>query len=342
MRPDGYLTARRFWITLAAAALVWAAGGVACLFWGQVAIPPAEVVGILLGRAASQESVSIVLMQRVPRVLLALLAGGGLAVAGAVFQALLRNPLATPHTLGVSAGGALGAVTAIALGVHGPSVGPLTPVQFFALLGALAVVGVIYMLARRRSTFSPLKLLLAGVTLGMICAALTMFVRFASEPDKLVVADRWLMGGLSVLGYGSVAALLPLLVPALAFLVTLAGPLNQLSLGEEMAAGRGVDVGRLQGGAFLAGSVLTASVVSVAGPIGFVGLIVPHLLRFVFGPDHRTLLFLSFFGGGLFLAAADTVARSAFAPTELPVGVLTAMIGGPFFLLLLVSLSRYR
>jgi hypothetical protein len=109
MRPEGYLTARRFWIMLAASVVVWAAGGAACLFWGQIAIPPADVVGILFGRAASEESVSIVLMQRVPRVLLALLAGGGLAVAGAVFQALLRNPLATPHTLGVSAGGALGA-----------------------------------------------------------------------------------------------------------------------------------------------------------------------------------------------------------------------------------------
>ena len=136
--------------------------------------------------------------------------------------------------------------------------------------------------------------------------------------------------------------MLPLFVPALALLLTLAGPLNQLSLGEEMAAGRGVDVGRLQAGAFLAGSVLTASVVSVAGPIGFVGLIVPHLLRVVFGPDHRTLLFLSFFGGGVFLAVADTVARTAFAPSELPVGVLTAMLGGPFFLVLLVVLGRYR
>jgi len=342
MRPEGYLTARRFWATLAVSAAVWAAGGAACLFWGQMAIPPADVGGILLGRGGSAEFASIVLMQRVPRVLLALLAGGGLAVAGTVFQALLRNPLATPHTLGVSAGGALGAVTAIALGVHGPSVGPLTPVQFFALLGAMVNVGIIYALARRREAFSPLKLLLAGVTLGMICAALTMFVRFAAEPQKLVVADRWLMGGLGVHGYGSVAAVLPLFVPALALLLTLAGPLNQLSLGEEMAAGRGVDVGRLQGGAFLAGSVLTASVVSVAGPIGFVGLIVPHLLRVVFGPDHRTLLFLSFFGGGVFLAVADTVARTAFAPSELPVGVLTAMIGGPFFLVLLVVLGRYR
>ncbi|NLW51689.1 MAG: iron ABC transporter permease [Candidatus Brocadiaceae bacterium] len=341
-RPDGYLTARRFWTLCVAAAVVWLAGGLACLFWGQMAIPPSEVVAVLRGRAVSEEARSVVLMLRVPRVLLALLAGGALAVAGAVFQALLRNPLATPHTLGVSAGGGLGAVTAIALGVRGPSIGPLTPVQFFALLGAMAIVGIIYVLARRREAFAPLKLLLAGVTLGMICSALTMFVRFAAEPQKLVVADRWLMGGLSVHGFGSVAAILPLLVPGVAFLMDLAGPLNQLSMGEEVAAGRGVDVAALQARAFLVGSVLTAAVVSVAGPIGFVGLIVPHLVRGLFGPDHRTLLSLSFFGGGLFLAAADTVARSAFAPSELPVGVLTAMIGGPLFLVLLVSLTRYR
>ncbi|MHC4593258.1 MAG: FecCD family ABC transporter permease [Planctomycetota bacterium] len=265
-----------------------------------------------------------------------------LAVAGAIFQALLRNPLATPHTLGVSAGGALGAVVAISVGLPAVGLGPLTSVQFFALLGALANIGIIYLLARRKETFSPLKLLLAGVTLGLISSAAIMFVRFISDPHKLVMVDRWLMGGLDVQGFRSVAAVLPLFLPAIALLLTQAGAMNQLSLGEEMAAGRGVDVGAVQVECFVAGSVLTAAVVSVAGPIGFVGLIVPHLLRGLFGPDHRTLLFLCFFGGGVFLAVADTIARSAFAPSELPVGVLTAMLGGPFFLILLITRVRDR
>jgi iron complex transport system permease protein len=321
--------------------LCWLAAGVLCLFHGQVRVPPGEVLSALTGGAPAQQA-NIVLMQRLPRVALGLLAGGALAVAGAVFQALLRNPLATPHTLGVSAGGALGAVAALSLGLPAPAVGPFTPVQFYALLGALINVGIIYALARHREVFSPLKLLLAGVTLGLISSALIMFVRFISDPHRLVMVDRWLMGGLDVHGFRSVAAVLPLFLPAVALLLTQAPAMNQLSLGEELAAGRGVDVGGVQLEAFLAGSVLTAIIVSAAGPIGFVGLIIPHLLRGLFGPDHRTLLFLCFFGGGAFLAAADTVARTILAPSELPVGVLTAMLGGPFFLVLLITSARYR
>jgi iron complex transport system permease protein len=342
MRTEGYLSAGRFWGLLGAACLVWAATGAACLFFGQVRVPAGQMLSILAGRGAPAQNVSIVLAQRAPRILLGLLAGGGLAVAGAIFQALLRNPLATPHTLGVSAGGALGAVLAISLGLRGPSLGPLGTVQFFALAGALVNVGVIYLLARRREAISSMKLLLAGVTLGLICSALIMFARFISDPSRLVMVDRWLMGGLDVQGFASVGSVLPFLLPALVVLLGEANTMNQFTMGEEMAAGRGVDVGAVQARAFVAGSVLTAAVVSVAGPIGFVGLIVPHILRAMFGPDHRLLLMLSFFGGGVFLSAADTVARTCFPPTELPVGVLTAMLGGPFFLVLLVTGSRFR
>ncbi len=341
-RAKGYLGAGRFWAVAVVSCLAWLAVGAACLFYGQVRLPAGEVARILTGGHASSLNLNIVLMQRLPRVLLGLLAGGGLAVAGAVFQAMLRNPLATPHTLGVSAGGALGAVLAISLGWTAPGIWLVGPVQFFALAGALVNVGVIYLLARRRETFSPLKLLLAGITLGLISSAMIMFVRFISDPHKLVMVDRWLMGGLDVHGYRSVASVLPLLLPALVLLLGEAGAMNQLALGEEMAEGRGVNVHAVQVECFLAGSLLTAGVVSVAGPIGFVGLIVPHMLRAVFGPDHRVLLVVAFFGGGAFLAVADTVARSAFAPSELPVGVLTAMLGGPFFLILLITMVRYR
>jgi iron complex transport system permease protein len=139
-----------------------------------------------------------------------------------------------------------------------------------------------------------------------------------------------------------VASILPFFLPGLVILLGEAGAMNQLTLGEEMAAGRGVDVGAVQIRCFLSGSVLTAAVVSVAGPIGFVGLIIPHILRLIWGPDHRLLLMLAFFGGGVFLAAADTVARTSFAPSELPVGVLTAMLGGPFFLVLLLKSAHFR
>ncbi|MCD6415345.1 MAG: iron ABC transporter permease, partial [Planctomycetes bacterium] len=263
-----------------------------------------------------------------------------LAVVGAMFQGLLRNPLATPHTLGVSAGGALGAVVAISLGLEAPAVGSVSSVQLFALAGSLVCVAAIYLLARREGGISPLKLLLAGVTLGLICSAMIMFVRFISDPMKLMVVDRWLMGGLDVQGYRSLGALLPFLLPALVALLSQASAMNQLALGEEMAGGRGVNVGAVQAEVFFAGSVLTAAAVSVAGPIGFVGLIVPHVVRGIFGPDHRLLLCLSFLAGGVFLAGADTLARVVFKSTELPVGVLTSMLGGPFFLVVLMTKMR--
>ncbi len=336
-RDRGHVTARALVLSLLGGLALWVVVGAGCLFFGQVPLAAGQVVRVLTGGEAPSVTAGIVLTQRMPRVLLALLVGGGLAVAGAAFQALLRNPLATPHTLGISAGGALGAVAALAFGLPAPSLGPLGPVQFFGLLGALVNVGIIYMLARSRRAISPLKLLLAGVTLSLICSALILFVRFVSDPHLLVMVDRWLMGGLDVQGFGGVASVLPLLLPALALMGLEANAMNQLALGEELAVGRGVSVGALQTEVFLAGSVLTAGVVSVAGPIGFVGLIIPHAVRGLAGPDHRLLLPLCLFGGGAFLAVADTVARSAFAPTEMPVGVLTAMLGGPFFLLILVT-----
>jgi len=336
-RPE--LTAPRFACLLAlfvAAGLVTAA---ACILFGPVRIAPGHTVGILFcARPAGAESqADIVLNQRLPRVAMAFMAGGALAVAGAVFQALLRNPLATPHTLGVSAGGAVGAAVAMFLDLSRfGGLGMVTPVQLCALGGSLTVMGVIYLLARNKQRLSTLKLLLAGVTLSLICAAVIMFVRYLADPNKLVVLDRWLMGGLEVRGWRSMASVLPLFLPALVLLLCQVNSLNQLAFGEELAAGRGINVAGVQVIAFVGGSVLVASVVSVAGPIGFVGLIVPHVFRMLLGPDHRVLLFASFFGGGAFLSVADTVARTAFAPAELPVGVLTAMMGGPFFLMLLM------
>ncbi len=280
---------------------------------------------------------AIVTEQRLPRIALAFIAGGGLAIAGAVFQALLRNPLATPHTLGVSAGGALGASAGILFGVPAWGVPLVTPVQVFSLAGSLCVVSVIYLLARDRERFSTMRLLLAGVTIALICSAMIMFIRYLVDPEKLVILDRWMMGGLGVIGWDALLSILPLYIPAALLLFAEAGRLNQLVFGEELAAGRGINVRAAQIRIFIAGSALTSAVVSVAGPIGFVGLIVPHAMRLFVGPDHRLLMPVSFLAGGAFLSVADTAARTLFAPSELPVGVLTAMLGGPFFLYLLMS-----
>ncbi len=343
MKVRRELTAGRFCGLLSLFCAGALALGFACIFFGPVSIKAGRVLALIAGARPSGSGVEldIIFNQRLPRILLAFLAGGALAVAGAAFQALLRNPLATPHTLGVSAGGALGAVTAICLNLTFASqffgVGS---VQLFALLGSLVNVSIIYLLARHKERFSTLKLLLAGVTLGLISSALIMFVRYMSDPHKLIILDRWLMGGLDVSGYRSLAAVLPLTLPALVLVFCQANNLNQLGFGEELAAGRGINVTSVQIITFLGGSVLTASVVSVAGPIGFVGLIVPHVLRLILGPDHRVLLGAAFFGGGAFLALADTFARTAFAPAELPVGVFTAMMGGPFFLVLLVRKAK--
>lgn len=275
--------------------------------------------------------------QRLPRVLMGALAGGSLALVGAAFQAILRNPLATPHTLGVSSGAALGAVVAIGFDVLHVRFWGFSTVQVFALLGSLASILIIYSLIRRRGRLSMTGLLLAGVTLSLICAALITLVRYVSSPHKLVILDRWLMGGVDVQGFGGLAPVMPLLLPGVTLLLLQSASLNQLSFGEELAAGRGVNVASLQRIVFFAGSLITASVVAVAGPIGFVGLIIPHALRRVIGINHVKLLPACFLVGGAFLVLADAFARTVVRPTEMPVGVITALLGGPFFIWLIVS-----
>ncbi len=309
-----------------------------CVFFGAVSINAVDFFRSLLTVEPVDELTwHIIVKHRIPRIILAFLVGGGLAVAGAVFQALLRNPLATPHTLGVSSGGALGASAGILFGVSGWAIPFVTPVQLFSLIGSLGVVIIIYLLAREKERFSTMRLLLAGVTIALISSAMIMFIRYLVDPHKLVVLDRWLMGGLDVLGYDALISILPIYLPAIILLFLDSNRLNQMVFGEELAAGRGVNVRAVQIRIFLVGSALTSCMVSVAGPIGFVGLIIPHALRMIVGSDHRILLLTSFFGGGMFLTVADTVARSAFSPSELPVGVLTAMLGGPFFLYLLLN-----
>ncbi len=278
---------------------------------------------------------------RLPRILLAFVTGAALAVVGAVFQALLRNPLATPFTLGTASGGSFGAALGFFLPGYLPAVafswGPITHVQCLSLAGSLLAILMIYGLARASGRISTMELLLAGVTLGMIFSSLIMALRYFASPHIVVDMDRWLMGSLNVIGYRDLLSLLPLLVIGLGVLLGLARQLDQLALGEEMALGRGVNVPRLQALAFFFGSMAVGVVVAEAGLIGFVGLIVPHTVRRLSGPDHRLLLPCTLLAGGGFLVLCDTVARSLLSPTVLPVGIVTSILGGPFFIYLLVT-----
>jgi iron complex transport system permease protein len=281
----------------------------------------------------------IFFVARLPRVLAGALVGSALAAAGVVYQAMLRNPLATPFTLGVSAGASLGAMLVIVLGGT-LTLGPFSTVPAASLAGAAAATAVVYRLATRQGhAISTSVLLLAGVTLNSFLSALIMFVQYIADFAQVYRAARWIMGDLDIGSYDALIASLPLVVAAFALFALLPSSLNLLSVGKDAAAARGVDVPRAQRLAFFSASLATAAAVSLAGPIGFVGIVVPHLVRLLVGVDHRIVLPASAFFGAAFLVACDLVARTALSPVELPVGIVTAMIGGPFFLWLLVRES---
>lgn len=282
---------------------------------------------------------------RLPRIILALFAGGALALTGACFQVILRNPLAEPYTLGVTGGAAVGAVLALSVRGLGYSFGPFSTVQAFALAGAFAVMFVIYRLARRPQGISMSVLLLAGVTLSIFCGGLVLFVRYLADPHSLLSMDHWLMGGLSVFGFRELLPLAPFMAVGLVILLMQIPTLNHLSLGEGLAAGHGVDVARVQKMVFIGGSLLTAGAVSLTGPIGFVGLIVPHAVRRLSGFDQRVVVPASFLLGGAFLALCDMLGQSVLPmliegiskAQQTPVGVITAIIGGPVFIKILLG-----
>lgn len=281
----------------------------------------------------------IFFVARLPRVLAGALVGSALASAGVVLQAMLRNPLATPFTLGVSAGASLGAMLVIIFG-GAFALGPLSAVPAASLTGAAAATAVVYWLATRHGhAISTSVLLLAGVTLNSFLSAIIMFVQYLADFAQVYRAARWIMGDLDIGSYDPLIASLPLLVLAFGLFAMLPSSLNLLSVGKDAAATRGVDVPRAQRLAFFSASLATAAAVSLAGPIGFVGIVVPHLVRLLVGVDHRIVLPASALFGAAFLVACDLLARTLLSPVEIPVGVVTAMIGGPFFLWLLVRKS---
>lgn len=297
---------------------------------------------VLFAHNATAVERAILYEVRLPRVLVAALLGGALAVAGVVFQALLRNPLADPYVLGVSGGASIGGVIAIIFGL-GAGVGWLGSmvVPVCAFLGALGALLLIEMIATVDGQLTVYTVLLTGVIFNAFAAALIYFIQSIASLQQLHEIVFYLMGRIPSLGRGELAVLgIAILLGVLA-LIAMSRDYNALSLGEEGAMHLGVDVERIKRRTFVLGSLLTGLTVAVAGLIGFVGLVVPHMLRLTIGPDHRLLLPAAFLGGGAFLVLADLFARLVLAPNELPVGVVTALVGGPFFLYLLRTRSRF-
>jgi len=328
-RPEGGggLSARRFVAVVGLCFLLCVA---VLLIAPLIGAQGVSLHGVLSGGSTDRD---ILVLVRLPRMLFGALVGGALAVAGVLFQALLRNSLATPFTLGISSGSSLGAVIAIWLGLDIVFLG--APVIVFAFAGALLTVALVFFIARSSGGLPTFTLLLAGVTLNFIFGALVLFFHYSSNFAQSYRMTTWMMGSLNVVGYTPWVQVVPIVLLAVAFVTFLSPRLNLLSAGEDWASTRGVNVHRLKTRSYFIGSILTGAVTAFSGPIGFVGLVVPHTLRMIVGTDHRILVPGSFFLGAAFLVLCDTAARTLLYPTEIPVGVITALLGGPFFIALL-------
>ena len=273
---------------------------------------------------------------RLPRILLAAIIGGALAGAGVVFQAILRNPLAEPYVLGISSGAALGASMGILLNAQYNILG-FNAMTVCAFVGALLTIFFVYAVAQTYGRVITHSLLLTGVIINYVFAALIMLITSLVDFTKARDIIFWLMGNLGKIEYrySTILTSCVYIMIGSAVLLRYSRDLNVLSLGEEAATQLGVDVEKLKKVAFVATSLITAAAVAEGGPIGFVGLIVPHAMRMLFGPDHRLLFPVAFLGGGIFLMVSDTVARVGVRGSEIPVGVITALCGGPLFIFLL-------
>lgn len=280
----------------------------------------------------------ILLQLRLPRALLSLWTGGALALAGVLFQALLRNALASPYTLGVSGGASLGAVLAIFFGWN--SVGGISAISVAACAGSAAVLILNVVLASNRGRMSSLSLLLAGVTINSMCGAAILFLSNLVGVMKSFAVTRWLMGGIDAPEYSTLAWLTVILAPVCLVVFFYSREWNLFSVGETWAATRGVSTSHVLLLGCIAGSVLTGAVTALTGPIAFVGLIVPHAVRMWVGADHRILAPCSFLLGAAFVALCDVFSRTVLAPVEIPVGVITSLLGGPFFIWMLSARRR--
>lgn len=340
---------------------IWCAGLAVALLgamtvaitWSTVAIAPATVWAIawhqllsLLGLAPpapqdwSIQQFQIVWMIRMPRVLLAAMVGAGLAVVGAVMQAMVRNPLADPYLLGVSSGASVGAVTVLAFGAL--AFAGTYALTLGAFAGALVATCTVYWLAHANGRIHATRLILCGVAVGYVLLGLTSLITLSAGQRELANALlNWTLGSLAGTQWNELLAPAVVVGGVGAWLVLQARQLNALMTGEETASTLGVDTHRLRRLLFVAVSLVTGTLVAVSGSIGFIGLVVPHIARMLVGTNHRRVLPVAAFGGAVFLVLVDLSARTLFAPTEIPVGVVTALLGGPFFVWMLRQLPGF-
>jgi len=302
---------------------------------GAARIPLSDLYKILTGKISNGPAYSIVYQIRLPRNLMAASVGGALSICGVVMQSILRNPLAEPFVLGLSGGAAVGAILFILLGlsVTGGSF-------FFSFVGAMLTLFVVLVLSKRKGGFSTTRIILTGVIVNAFFTAFIMFVITTTSDELLHAILFWLYGDLSHSTYTNFWILCLVLIPAFGMTYLLSRYLNIIGVNEELGYQLGIEVEKVKYMLLLLVSILTAFTVSLSGIIGFVGLIVPHLMRMAFGSDHRLLLPASLIFGGVFMMIADTLARTIISPSELPVGVVTAFLGAPFFLMLMFRGNR--
>jgi iron complex transport system permease protein len=309
---------------------------------GTIAVSPTDALRIVIGHLVpgmpwmSDGSLSTlqdnaIWQFRLPRALLAATAGAALALAGALMQAVVHNSLAEPYILGVSAGAGVGAVSFIVLGVGVSSLGMGTA----AFVGALMATAAVYLLAHKNGRIAPQRLILAGVALGSLFSAVTSYLTIATDAQNVFSIMFFLLGSVSAATMAHLALPVAALIAVGLYAVFRARALNALLIGDDAAASLGVNVNRMRSGVLVAAALLTGSVVAVCGGIGFVGLVIPHISRILVGADHRKMLPVALLGGAAFLATCDLLARTLAAPSEIPLGVLTALVGAPFFLWLL-------
>jgi iron complex transport system permease protein len=314
---------------------------VLCLQFGAEYISLREMLHMLVQAVSGSDAGgldttgTILFHVRLPRVVLGFLIGCCLASVGVALQALLRNPLADPYVLGVSSGAALGVSVAVLVGV-GTTTLAVSALPLCGFVGGLAALLVIYRLAASYDRLPIYSVLLAGVILNAIFSALIMFVTSIMDPNRSFGMMIWLMGSLTAPGYPTLMVVSIYLLVGLALLLKQVNVLNIMAVGEESARSLGIDTERAKRYIFLVSALMTGAVVSVSGMVGFIGMIVPHAMRLLFGADHRLLMPAAALVGGAFLMIADTFARTFFSPSEIPVGIMTALAGGPFFVYLLV------
>jgi len=325
---------KKFLISIGLLSALWLVIAFISIFTGTYDIGPIDAI-----LNPDELSKTIFLSIRIPRVLMATIAGGTLALSGAALQALFRNPLASPFTLGISGGASLGALVAIRLGL-GIGILGFSMVSISAFLFSILTMLFVYTVSKVGGVVATGRLLLAGVVANFLYSAIVMFIQFFSNFTESLQTMRWIMGSLDIVGFDTVWKTLIFVVPGCLILLISTKDMNLFGLGGDVASSLGVNVRRLEKKIYFATSLAAGSVISVTGPIGFVGLIIPHILRMTIGVDNRIILPCSFLLGASFLTAADTVSRTVISPVEIPVGIITAALGGIFFLWLLIKTKK--